>query len=180
MNDTTYQPLTLTKHRDDRRYGTMTMFGQTFKVKVSTFGTRYGISVVNEDGGDLAGKVYRKAGLLRREGGYYQVMSFDADSNSRGTGYRESGTLASNVERVVAGFLNERKYAAEQAAKTPEQREAEAKAVEEAGRKAQVARAREDVLNALDSYLRATGVMLTDDETLQAGLDAALAAMKGN
>lgn len=146
MND--YTPLSLRKSTaTGNRYGTLNLYGETFTVMVSNpsgDNRHYLVDVVNHEG-SLVGPSARPAGLLTRSGSITRVQSYDANSKPEGDGYIERGTLDANAERVVAEFLAARRYAAQEDAKTPEQRMAEQQARREARREAIQARQRAEI-----------------------------------
>jgi hypothetical protein len=174
MNTTAYQPMTLTKHRDGHRYGTLTS-NQTgeqveYRVKVESVdkGKYLTISVV---GGDIP--VYRRAGMLVREaaGGRYRLHTADPETGKLDSGYSDQGTMVWFAERIVHGFLNALDYVTKQAAKTPEQLAADEQAIRE-GRNgafnARLAKGAEALLAEIDLLVPSSTAHYAVEEARQA------------
>lgn len=136
-----YQPLVLKKVKSTPdvkvQTGLMTHDDVPVAVQVQRVDGRSYYVVFVRVGGEM-----KIAGLVHVHGvGRWGVQSYGADSqphttvNGSGTkvvvqpnGYAESGTLANAVEHVVHEFLGSVEYVAREAAKTPQQRDAEAQA----------------------------------------------------
>jgi hypothetical protein len=171
---TKYEPLTLGKDKGGSKYGTVVHGGKTYEVKIrSTVDGRFQHVMVVNRTGDLAGSVYMRAGLLLKEAiGRYLLVTANAEGYvppaTHRNGHTEQGTIAACAERVVHAFLQDREHAAKEAAKTPEQKAAEAAQAEvarNAGRNRQIAKAAQDLLDEIDKYVPDSTVHYAVEET---------------
>jgi hypothetical protein len=161
----TYEPLTLTKHQDGHKYGTVHHGDKTYEVKVASRdgGRLIDILVVNRTG-DLAGSIYMRAGMLRKRAiGLYTLKSANAQGHtqSEDRGYEKHGTIAQCAETVVHEYLNEREHARKEAAMTPEEKADEAARRDETisrSRNERIAKDAQALLDEMDQLIPTTTV----------------------
>lgn len=159
MNAITYQPLTLRAQRSGAKLGKVRRTrtdGEGYRlidVAVSRTINKYYIVRVRPMG---ESGPFVTAGTLERRGTSWVIHCYDAESKPSNQTYYEGGTLADNAERVVHTFLSDVEYREREAAKTPEQREAEAKEHAEqanAARNQYIAADAQGLLDTLDALV---------------------------
>lgn len=166
MSDSlTYQPLTLKKNKDGHSYGEVTSHNRRFRVRSTSLqqGATVRVAIAEVGVGDNR---FRPAGYLRKQGVGRYVYYYLAADGTTITGYEKQGRMSESVETVVHSHVSALEFAAKEAAKTPEERAAEAQArLKAAGdrQRREIEKASRDLMDLVDRYVDADALVQTND-----------------